>query len=112
MAKLFINKDIAADSEKIGYWLSCDDCVSYNDVQSFLDFYKDDSRIDVELHSCGGSCIEGYAIYDALRASGKEISCTLLANERVSLRWNCGSSVKIAGTEPPKSSPTASLYAS
>lgn len=78
MAKLFINKDIAADSEKLGYWLSGDDCVSYSDVQSFIDYNKDDSRIDVELHSCGGSCIEGYAIYDALRASGKEISCTVV----------------------------------
>ena len=78
MAKIFINKDIAADSEKLGYWLSGDDCVSYSDVQSFIDYNKDDSRIDVELHSCGGSCIEGYAIYDALRASGKEISCTVV----------------------------------
>lgn len=78
MAKLFINKDIAADADKLGYWLSGDDCVSYNDVQSFLDYYNEDNRIDVELHSCGGSCIEGYAIYDALRASGKEISCTVV----------------------------------
>lgn len=78
MAKLFINKDIAADADKLGYWLSGDDCVSYNDVQSFLDYYNNDNRIDVELHSCGGSCIEGYAIYDALRASGKEISCTVV----------------------------------
>lgn len=78
MAKLFINKDIAADADKFGYWLSGDDCVSYNDVQSFLDYYNNDNRIDVELHSCGGSCIEGYAIYDALRASGKEISCTVV----------------------------------
>ena len=78
MAKLFINKDIAADADKMNYWLSGDDCVSFSDVQSFLDFYKEDSKIDVELHSCGGSCIEGYAIYDALRASGKEISCTVV----------------------------------
>lgn len=78
MAKLFINKDIAADADKMGYWLSGDDCVSYNDVQSFLDDYNNEERIDVELHSCGGSCIEGYAIYDALRASGKEISCTVV----------------------------------
>ena len=78
MAKLFINKDIAADADKMGYWLSGDDCVSYNDVQSFLDYYNNEERIDVELHSCGGSCIEGYAIYDALRASGKEISCTVV----------------------------------
>lgn len=78
MAKLFINKDIAADSEKIQYWLSGDDCVSYTDIQSFLDVYADDPSIDIELHSCGGSCIEGYAIYDALRVSGKEISCTVV----------------------------------
>lgn len=78
MAKLFINKDIAADSDKLQYWLSGDDCVSYSDIQSFLDYYKEDPKIDVELHSCGGSCIEGYAIYDALRVSGKEISCTVV----------------------------------
>ena len=78
MAKLFINKDIAADSDKLQYWLSGDDCVSYSDIQAFLDYYQDDTRIDVELHSCGGSCIEGYAIYDALRVSGKEISCTVV----------------------------------
>lgn len=80
MAKLFINKDIAADSDKLMYWLSGDDCVSYNDIHSFLDFFADDPKIDVELHSCGGSCIEGYAIYDALRASGKEISCTVVGS--------------------------------
>lgn len=78
MAKLFINKDIAADSEKLQYWLSGDDCVSYTDIQSFLDAYADEPTIDIELHSCGGSCIEGYAIYDALRVSGKEISCTVV----------------------------------
>lgn len=80
MAKLFINKDIAADADKMMYWLSGDDCISFSDIQAFLDFAKDDERIDVELHSCGGSCIEGYAIYDALRASGKEISCTVVGS--------------------------------
>lgn len=78
MAKLFINKDIAADSDKLQYWLSGDDCVSYSDIQAFLECYKNEPTIDVELHSCGGSCIEGYAIYDALRVSGKEISCTVV----------------------------------
>ena len=80
MARLFINKDIAADADKMMYWLSGDDCISFSDIQAFLDFAKDDERIDVELHSCGGSCIEGYAIYDALRASGKEISCTVVGS--------------------------------
>lgn len=79
MAKLFINKDIASDSDKMKYWLSGEDCVSFSEIQGFLDWMsQDDNRIDVELHSCGGDCVEGYAIYDALRASGKEISCTVV----------------------------------
>lgn len=76
MAKLYINKDIAADADKMKYWLSGSDCLSFSDIQGFLDWMpKEDNKIEVELHSCGGNCAEGYAIYDALRASGKEISC-------------------------------------
>lgn len=78
MAKLYINKDIASDDSKMAYWLSGDDCITYNDIQAFLDSIGDDNRVDVEIHSCGGNCIEGYAIYDALRVSGKEISCTVV----------------------------------
>lgn len=76
MAKLYINKDIAADADKMKYWLSGGECVSFSDIQGFIDWMPPgDNQIDIELHSCGGDCIEGYAIYDALRASGKEISC-------------------------------------
>lgn len=78
MAKLYINKDIASDDSKLAYWLSGEDSISYNDIQAFLDSVGDDNRIDVEIHSCGGNCIEGYAIYDALRVSGKEIACTVV----------------------------------
>lgn len=78
MAKLYINKDIDSDESKMAYWLSGDDCITYNDIQAFLDSIGDDNRVDVEIHSCGGNCIEGYAIYDALRVSGKEISCTVV----------------------------------
>lgn len=78
MAKLYINKDIASDDSKLAYWLSGEDCITYNDIQAFLDSVGEDNRIDVEIHSCGGNCIEGYAIYDALRVSGKEIACTVV----------------------------------
>jgi ATP-dependent Clp protease protease subunit len=78
MAKLYINKDIASADSKMAYWLSGEDCITYNDIQAFLDSVGDDNRIDVEIHSCGGNCIEGYAIYDALRVSGKEIACTVV----------------------------------
>lgn len=79
MAKLFINKDIASDADKMRYWLTGEDSISFSDIQYFIDWMpSDDNRIDVEIHSCGGDCTEGYAIYDALRASGKEISCKVV----------------------------------
>ena len=79
MAKLFINKDIASDADKMKYWLTGEDSISFSDIQYFMDWIPaDDNRIDVEIHSCGGDCTEGYAIYDALRASGKEISCKVV----------------------------------
>ena len=81
MAKLYINKDIAPDADKMKYWLTGDDSISFSDIQGFIDWIpNDDNRIDIELHSCGGDCTEAYAIYDALRASGKEISCKVAGN--------------------------------
>lgn len=80
MAKLFINKDIVADREKYLNWcLTGDDGMSFSDIQYFMDWMDpNDGKIEVEIHSCGGDCVEGYAIYDALRASGKEISCKVV----------------------------------
>lgn len=60
----------------------CNDDQSFSDIKAYLDYYAEyspeDHRIDVEIHSCGGDCTEGYAIYDALRTSGKELSCTVV----------------------------------
>lgn len=80
MAKLFINKDIVADVDKMENWyLTGVDGMSFSDVQDFIAWIpNDDQRIDIELHSCGGDVAEGYAIYDALRATGKEISATVV----------------------------------
>ena len=80
MAKLFINKDIVADSDKFDNWiLTGDDGMSFSDIQYFLNWMDPtDNHIDIELHSCGGDVCEGYAIYDALRATGKEISATVV----------------------------------
>ena len=80
MAKLFINKDIVADADKMENWyLTGVDGMSFSDVQDFLGWVApDDNHIDIELHSCGGDVAEGYAIYDALRATGKEISATVV----------------------------------
>ena len=80
MAKLFINKDIVADIDKMENWyLTGVDGMSFSDVQDFIGWIApDDNYIDIELHSCGGDVAEGYAIYDALRATGKEISATVV----------------------------------
>lgn len=80
MAKLYINKDIVADKDKMENWyLTGDEGLSFPDIQYFLSWLDSaDPKIDIEIHSCGGDTVEGYAIYDALRASGKEISCTVV----------------------------------
>lgn len=79
--KLYINKTLGNPSEAERWELGCDD-QSFSDIKGYLDFmsefYPEDNRIDVEIHSCGGDCTEGYAIYDALRTSGKELSCTVV----------------------------------
>lgn len=46
---------------------------SYTDIQSLLDYFPDEQEVMLELHSCGGDTTEGWAIYDALRASGRTI---------------------------------------
>lgn len=78
MAKLYINKDIVSDQDKMDNWyLTGDEGLSFTDVQSFISWIDpNDNHIDIELHSCGGDTSEGYAIYDAIRATGKEISST------------------------------------
>ena len=104
MAKLYINKDIAADAEKMQYWLSGEDCMSFSDVQGFLNWVKpEDGKIDIELHSCGGDCVEGYAIYDALRASGKEISAKVVGK--------CASMATVIMLAAPKERRTAHQHA-
>ena len=80
MAKLFINKDIVSDDDKMKHWyLTGADGMSFSDVQQFISWMaSDDNSIDIEFHSCGGDVDEGYAIYDAIRATGKEISATVV----------------------------------
>lgn len=62
--------DNVADLRYMGY-----DGVSYRDVDEFIgSMAEDDNEIELRLHCEGGVCTEGWAIYDRLRASGKEIT--------------------------------------
>lgn len=79
MAKLCIYNEIVDEETKVMYQDWCGtDGVCYKDIHSFLEAMEDgDDVIDIRLHCPGGDCIEGWAIYDALRNSGKTISATI-----------------------------------
>ena len=55
-----------------------DNGVTFQSIDDFLSsISEDDKTIDIHIHCRGGNVIEGWAIYDALRHSGKEISATI-----------------------------------
>lgn len=52
--------------------------VCYQDIDTFASSIpKDDETIDMRIFCNGGSVVEGWAIYDRLRQSGKKITCTI-----------------------------------
>lgn len=79
MAKLRIYNEIVDEETKVMYQEWCGtDGVCYKDIASFLEaMQEDDNEVDIRLHCPGGDCMEGWAIYDALRTSGKNITATI-----------------------------------
>ena len=78
MAILKIQYDIAQDETASEMRLMGFGAVTYNDVDDFVgNIPEDDGAIEVRLHCNGGSVSEGWAIYDKLRASGKEITAVV-----------------------------------
>lgn len=79
MAKLRIYNEIVNEEDKVFLQDWCGtDGLCYKDIPEFLDSMEEgDNEIDIKLHCPGGDCIEGWAIYDALRNSGKTISATI-----------------------------------
>lgn len=82
MAVLKIFNDIQTENEKNNSkFFGEAEGICYKDVDEFCEqIAEDDNKIDVRLHCNGGSCTEGWAIYDCLRATGKEITCTVEGN--------------------------------
>lgn len=79
MATLKIFNDIVGENEKIQLqmWESIDG-ICFKDIDDFISAMdKNDNEIDIRIHCRGGDCIEGWAIYDKLRRSKKNISCTV-----------------------------------
>lgn len=79
MAILKIYNDIVGEEDKVmlQMWEGIDG-VCFKDIDDFLNSMKpDDDVVDIRIHCRGGDCVEGWAIYDKLRQSGKTISCTV-----------------------------------
>lgn len=70
-----INHDIVNEDQKeLHYWLTGAEGVSYKDIDDAIaQKPADDNVIRLQIYSCGGSCVDGFAIYDRVRATGCEI---------------------------------------
>lgn len=79
MAILKIYNEITTEEGKqFLKWCMGIDGVCFKDIDEFLSGMDEkDNVVDIRLHCDGGSVSEGWAIYDKLRASGKEISATV-----------------------------------
>lgn len=76
MAKLFIYNEITDEETKVTF----DELnfICYKDISKFLnELPKDDKEINIRINCPGGNCLEGWAIYDALRTSGRELTATI-----------------------------------
>ena len=76
MAVLKIYNEITTEEDKqFLKWCMGMNGVCFKDIDEFLSGMDEkDNTVDIRLHCDGGSVSEGWAIYDKLRASGKEIS--------------------------------------
>jgi ATP-dependent Clp protease protease subunit len=76
MAVLNIYNDIQSEQEKaVTRMWGMEPGVSFRDINEFCDTIPaEDKTIDVHIHCNGGDVLEGWAIYDRLRATGKEIT--------------------------------------
>lgn len=82
MAILKIYNPIVSEGEKaMMYAFTGEEGICFKDVQAFVaSMAEDDEVIDLRLHCQGGSVHEGWAIVDALRATGKKIKATIEGN--------------------------------
>ena len=79
MATLKIYNDIQSEEDKaMSYFFGTPEGVCFKDVDAFCaSMQPDDNTIDVRIFCDGGRVDEGWAIYDRLRATGKEIWTTI-----------------------------------
>ena len=79
--------------------------VSLSEVSRFItELPEDDENIDILIDSCGGSVTDGWAIYDALRQSGRKITATV--------EGTCASMASVVLMAAPKESRFSAPHAS
>ena len=79
MADLKIYNDIQSEDTKniVSFWGGVEG-TSFQDIDDFISSIPaDDNDINIRLHCNGGEVLEGFAIYDKLRSTGKTISATV-----------------------------------
>lgn len=79
MAELKIYNDIQSEDTKniVQFWGGVEG-TSFRDIDEFIKTIpEDDNEIDIRLHCNGGEVLEGFAIYDKLRSTGKTISAVV-----------------------------------
>ena len=102
---LKINREICAEDDKARLWWEGRNGISFDDVDDAIrSMDAADNTIEILMNSLGGDCDEGFAIYDSLRASGKEIKAVI--------QGNCGSmaSVILLAASERKAFPHAKLH--
>lgn len=79
MATIKIYNDIQTSDEKAFMRLvGADEGITFRDINEFVgSIPTEDNNIDIRLHCNGGSVTEGWAMYDCLRMSGKNITATV-----------------------------------
>lgn len=78
MATLKLNSQIVDSITKVDMEWNGMEGISFEDVKNFIsNIPEDDKDIDIRINCAGGDCVEGWAIYDALRQSAKNISAVI-----------------------------------
>lgn len=79
MAILKIYNPIVSEEERLDLlWFCGLDGTSFESVDAFIQSIPaEDDKIDLRIHCPGGDVVEGWAITDKLRATGKEITATI-----------------------------------
>ena len=102
---LKINREICSEDDKVRLWFQGRDGISFDDVDSAINWMDpSDKTIELMMNSLGGDCDEGFAIYDKLRSTGKEIKAII--------QGHCGSmaSVILLAASDRKAFPHATLH--